>query len=603
MKTLLHWLGNRTGLGRPVSAFLFDPIPGGARWRHTWSSLVVFVFLVQVITGWFLLTGYSASTQTAWESVHYLQEHTTWGWLLRGMHAISAQAFVVLLALHVLQMVIRRAYVAPRELNFLLLLVLLVLAVKISVAGWFLPFDQKGFWAARVPLNLISLVPVIGPWAQRVVLGGPEVTHLTLTRMVAFHTVYLPAIIGLLIALYFVVTHRHRNAIPAPAHDGDQPWWPHQALRDAVACAAVTAVVLLIVFRPWSTEAARGVELMAPADPSELYPAARPEWFMLWLFEFLKLFPGEREFIGAIVIPGAALLLLALMPWLGRWRLGHAFNVAFVGILFVGAVGLGVRAWHKDRQNPEHQQHRARARALADRAEQLAGSPMGIPPEGALSLLRHDPLTQGPRLFAQHCASCHRFDGHNGLGVVSSEEPSASDLKGFGSREWITGLLDPERVATPHYFGGTAFSNRKMVKYVQRDLADLDPDEKLLLPKVVAALSAEAALSAQREVDARDAGLIEEGRELIRSETFWCTDCHQFRQPDEDATAPDLTGYASREWLLAFVRNPAHPRFYGDRNDRMPAYGEDRILTETELGLVVDWLRGDWYEADSPTAE
>lgn len=603
MKALLNWLGHRSGLGRPLSAFLFDPIPGGARWRHTWSTLVVFVFLVQVITGCFLLTGYSASTQTAWESVHFLQDHTTWGWLLRGIHAVSAQAFVVLLALHVLQMVIHRSYVAPRELNFLLLLALLVLSVKISVAGWFLPFDQKGYWAARVPLNLIGLLPVIGPWAQQAVIGGADVTHLTLTRMVAFHTVYLPATIGLFLGLYFLLTHRHRDAIPAPDNDRDQPWWPHQALRDAVACAAVLAVVLFVVWRPWSADGGRGVELMAPADPSELYPAARPEWFMLWLFEFLKLFPGEREFIGAIVIPSLALLLLAAMPWLGRWRMGHAFNIVFVGIVFAGAVGLGFRAWNKDRLNPEHQQHRARAHATAERARQLAGAPDGIPAEGALSLLRHDPFTQGPRLFAQHCASCHRYAGQDGLGATPDDPPSASDLKGFGSREWIAGLLDPERIATPHYFGGTAFSNRKMVKYVQRDLADLDDEEKQLIPKIVAALSAEAGLKTQRELEARDEAVIAEGRELIRSDTFFCTDCHQFRQPDEDATAPDLTGYASREWLTDFLRNPAHPRFYGTRNDRMPAYGEDQILTDAELGLVVDWLRGEWYEAASATGE
>ena len=74
-----------------------------------------------------------------------------------------------------------------------------------------------------------------------------------------------------------------------------------------------------------------------------------------------------------------------------------------------------------------------------------------------------------------------------------------------------------------------------------------------------------------------------------------CTECHQFRKKDEDATAPDLTGYGSREWILGILSNPKHPRFYGARNDRMPAFLEDKILDRTTLGLVADWLREDWY--------
>ena len=78
-----------------------------------------------------------------------------------------------------------------------------------------------------------------------------------------------------------------------------------------------------------------------------------------------------------------------------------------------------------------------------------------------------------------------------------------------------------------------------------------------------------------------------------------CTDCHQFQAKDEDATAPDLTGYGSREWLVRFLNNPGHADFYGERNDRMPAFGEKQILSPEAIGLIADWLRGDWYEAPS----
>ena len=79
-----------------------------------------------------------------------------------------------------------------------------------------------------------------------------------------------------------------------------------------------------------------------------------------------------------------------------------------------------------------------------------------------------------------------------------------------------------------------------------------------------------------------------------------CTECHPFHKPDEDATAPDLTGFGSRDWLIDFISNPAHARFYGKRNDRMPAFGEDRVLDDHAIGLIADWLRGDWYEPSQP---
>jgi len=85
---------------------------------------------------------------------------------------------------------------------------------------------------------------------------------------------------------------------------------------------------------------------------------------------------------------------------------------------------------------------------------------------------------------------------------------------------------------------------------------------------------------------------------LIASSDMRCTECHTFYQQDEDATAPDLTGYGSRDWLISFLSDPAQDRFYGKRNDRMPAFGKHPGLDAAVIGLVADWLRGDWYEPE-----
>jgi len=222
--------------------------------------------------------------------------------------------------------------------------------------------------------------------------------------------------------------------------------------------------------------------------------------------------------------------------------------------------------------------------------------------EGVFTLLRNDPLTQGPKLFAKHCASCHRYDGHDGLGGQPKDPPSAADLKGFASREWLAGLLDPDRVATPHYFGATKFKAGKMVKFVQEDVAGFSADDKKLLEKAIAALSAEAQLKSQREIDRRDEALIAQGTEALIGPRMTCVDCHVFHD-EGDANGPDLTGYGSRQWLLDFIGNPEHERFYGDRNDRMPLFGEDKIITADELGLLVDWLRGEWFVPETVSAK
>ncbi|MBC8003727.1 MAG: menaquinol-cytochrome C reductase, partial [Opitutaceae bacterium] len=227
-----------------------------------------------------------------------------------------------------------------------------------------------------------------------------------------------------------------------------------------------------------------------------------------------------------------------------------------------------------------------------------AKSPTGIPPTGAVELLRNDPLTQGPKLFARNCASCHRYDGHDGTGLAVKDPQSGSDLQGFASRNWLTGLLDPAKVDTTNYFGGTKFKDTKMVKFVKKDIAAHSAAEKEQLKKVIFALSAEAGLKSQREADRRDAAAIVEGRKLMESDAMRCTECHQFRTPTDDATAPDLTGYGSREWLVGIIANPKHERFYGQRNDRMPAFGADQVLDAKAIGLIADWLRGDWYEPE-----
>ena len=483
MRGMLDWLDNRTGYRALLQGVLYERIPGGARWRYIWGSTLVFAMVVQLITGVVLWSAYSANAQGAWESVWFIQNQMTGGWLLRGIHHYMAQVTIVLLVLHLMQVLIDGAYRAPREVNFWFGLILLQLVLGLSLTGYLLPWDQKGYWATKVATSIASMTPVVGPGLQQLLVGGSEYGHLTLTRFFVLHAGILPAAVALLIVGHIYLFRRHGVTTPKSAREKpDGYFWPEQVLKDGVASLIVMATVLGLVL--WSG----GAHLGAPADPAEPYAAARPEWYFLFLFQWLKYFPAGWEVIGAQVIPGLVLALVAAMPIIGGWKYGHRFNVGVATALLAGIVMLTWQARVQDSADPEFVSAQAEAEVLAERSSELASELSGIPVEGGLAMLRADPLTQGPRIFEANCSQCHRFEGHDGLGAQPADPPSASDLAGFGTREWLAGLLDPERVTTDEYFGGTEHVNGRMSRFVQRGVARFSPEVRSNLAKVIMAV-------------------------------------------------------------------------------------------------------------------
>ena len=157
LKKLSDWLDDRTGYRQQIHEALYENIPGGSRWIYITGSMLVFAFVTQAITGLFLWMFYSAGSQNAWESVYWIQNEVYAGWFFRGVHHYMAQAMVALLPLHMLQVIICRAYVAPREINYWLGLILLLLTLGLGLTGYLLPWDQKGYWATKVATELMSL--------------------------------------------------------------------------------------------------------------------------------------------------------------------------------------------------------------------------------------------------------------------------------------------------------------------------------------------------------------------------------------------------------------------------------------------------------------
>ena len=190
MKLIMKWLEDRIGLSALFKFFMDEPVKGGAKWSYVFGSALVFVFIMQVVSGVLLATGYSASATDAWGSVYYIQHKTFSGWFVRGMHNIGSSAMIVLAVLHMAQILIYGAYRKPRELNWISGVFMLFMIFGFGLTGYLLPWDQKGFWATQVATSIMGLSPVIGEFLKQVVQGGNDYGNLTLTRFYSFHVFF-----------------------------------------------------------------------------------------------------------------------------------------------------------------------------------------------------------------------------------------------------------------------------------------------------------------------------------------------------------------------------------------------------------------------------
>jgi len=195
---VVGWIEERTGLSPFLRGFLFRKVPKGTNWYYTLGSATMFAFLSQAVTGVFLAMYYEPDPARAYESAAHITNDVFLGELVRGMHRWGSTVMIVLIFLHMGRTFFFGAYKYPRELNWIIGVILLVLTLMMGLTGYLLPFDQRSFWATVVAVNLNASGPIVGPYLADFLRGGAEFGATTLTRFYALHMLLVP---GLIIAL------------------------------------------------------------------------------------------------------------------------------------------------------------------------------------------------------------------------------------------------------------------------------------------------------------------------------------------------------------------------------------------------------------------
>src|ERR687895_2036908 len=204
----VDWLEERSGLVGAVKYFLFRKVPRDIGWYHTLGSATLTAFLVQLVTGVILAFYYKPDPDSAYESIQTITNDLTLGWLVRGMHKWGASVFIILMFFHMARVFLFGAYKYPRELNWIVGVMILAVGMLEGFTGYLLPWDQTAYWATVVGINLNGTAPFLGPFLAEFLRGGAEIGGDTLPRWYSLHMLVLPGLIFALIGLHLYLVVR-----------------------------------------------------------------------------------------------------------------------------------------------------------------------------------------------------------------------------------------------------------------------------------------------------------------------------------------------------------------------------------------------------------
>ena len=211
---VVGWLDTRTGASPFLRGFLYRKVPKGTNWYYTLGSATMFAFLSQAVTGVFLAMYYEPDPTRAYESASRITNEVFLGEFVRGMHRWGSTVMIILIFLHMGRTFFFGAYKYPRELNWIIGVVLVVLTLMMGLTGYLLPFDQRSFWATVVAVNLNASGPIVGPYLADFLRVGSEFGPTTISRFYSLHMLAIPGLIAALIGAHLYLVAKLGTTAP-----------------------------------------------------------------------------------------------------------------------------------------------------------------------------------------------------------------------------------------------------------------------------------------------------------------------------------------------------------------------------------------------------
>ena len=356
----VDWIDERTQLSGAARWLMYRKVPKGTNWFYTLGTATMFAFLNQAVTGVFLAMYYDPSPTRAYESARYITNEAFLGEFVRGMHKWGSSVMVILIFLHMARTFFFGAYKYPRELNWVIGVVLVILTFVMALTGYLLPFDQRSLWATVVANNITASGPLVGPYLGDFLRAGPEFGATTLSRFYSIHMLLVPgrsprssgrtctswpssgprrrrgcaprstrsssrsardsaSLLGRrcrraprrVLAMNKVEKEAYLREYSVLKAQG-KPFFPYAVAKDGLmACVVMLAIILLSL--------TLGAELGPKADPTTTTYTPRPEWYFFFLFELLRVIkPPSLVALATIGIPTICMILLFLLPFYDR---------------------------------------------------------------------------------------------------------------------------------------------------------------------------------------------------------------------------------------------------------------------------------------------
>ena len=332
MNNILNWIDRRFPLTSTIKNHLTNYyVPKNFNFWYFFGSLALFVLILQIVTGIFLTMHYKPDATQAFSSVEYIMRDVPFGYIIRYMHSTGASLFFVIIYLHMFRAIIYGSYKEPRELLWIIGVIIYLCLMAEAFFGYLLPWGQMSYWGAQVIVNLFSSIPFIGESVAIWIRGDYVVSDATLNRFFAFHVIALPILLLGLVFVHLIALHEVGSNNPDGIDikenkdkDGKPvdgiPFHPYYTVKDIQGLGVFLVIFALIVFfAPEMGGYFLEHNNFIPADPLKTPDHIAPVWYFTPFYSILRAIPPlfGSQFPGVLAM-GAAVLILLFLPWLDR---------------------------------------------------------------------------------------------------------------------------------------------------------------------------------------------------------------------------------------------------------------------------------------------